>query len=140
MFGSVRLNADPSAKASDSSIIGVLERVNLWRILYERGGLDADMHANALSRGQQQLFALGRALLSKNRGKVLILDEATSNVDEETDRVMQEIIRDEFKGYTILSVAHRLSTIMDADKVLVIDSGRVVDFDSPRSLLDRGVI
>jgi ATP-binding cassette, subfamily C (CFTR/MRP), member 1 len=118
----------------------VLERVDLWGILYERGGLDADLHASTLSRGQQQLFALARALLSKDKGKILILDEATSNVDKETDMVMQEIIRDEFKGYTILSVAHRLSTIMDADKVLVVDSGRVVDFDSPRSLLDRGVI
>ncbi|KAH7319081.1 putative ATP-binding cassette transporter [Rhexocercosporidium sp. MPI-PUGE-AT-0058] len=140
LSGSVRLNADPSAGASDSRIIDVLERVDLWGILYERGGLDADLHASALSRGQQQLFALARALLSKGKGKILILDEATSNVDKDTDMIMQEIIRDEFKGYTILSIAHRLSTIMDADKVLVIDSGCVVDFDSPRSLLDRGVI
>lgn len=86
------------------------------------------------------MFALGRALLSKDRGKVLILDEATSNVDVETDKLMQEVITDEFKGYRVLCVSHRLTTIMDADMVLVVDAGRVVDFDRPRALLERKAI
>ncbi|PVH85137.1 putative multidrug resistance protein [Cadophora sp. DSE1049] len=127
LSGTVRLNADPTSTATDDSIIAALTKVGLWDILSARGGLDADMTANPLSQGQQQIFCLARALLKPN-AKILVLDEATSNVDAETDRIMQRIIRDEFKDFTVLTVAHRIDTIMDSDRIVVLDGGRLVEF------------
>lgn len=70
--------------------------------------------------------------------RILVLDEATSNVDAETDKLMQKLIKEEFGRYTILTVAHRLDTILDADRVIVMDSGRVVEMGKPGELLKRG--
>ena len=71
------------------------------------------------------------------KSTILLLDEATSSVDAETDRIMQKVIREEFEGYTILTVAHRLDTIMDADRIIVLDGGRVVEFGEPGELMGR---
>lgn len=88
-----------------------------------------------LSQGQQQLFSLARALLMRPvRGRVVLLDEATSNVDAETDRVMQAIVRDEFRDHTVITVAHRLDTVMDSDLVLVLSGGNLVEAGSPTEL------
>lgn len=86
-----------------------------------------------LSVGQRQLICLGRALLRKT--KVLILDEATAAVDLETDDLIQRTIRTEFIDCTVLTIAHRLNTIMDSDRVIVLDKGRIIEFDSPTILL-----
>lgn len=86
-----------------------------------------------LSVGQRQLICLGRALLRKT--KVLVLDEATAAVDLETDDLIQRTIRTEFNECTVLTIAHRLNTIMDSDRVIVLDKGRVVEFDTPNNLL-----
>ncbi len=67
----------------------------------------------------------------KTGAKILVLDEATSNVDAETDRTMQRLIREEFKEFTVLTVAHRMDTIMDSDKIAVLDSGRLIEFKKP---------
>ncbi len=97
--------------------------------------LDLPMKKLPLSQGQQQLFSLARALLMRPlRGRVVLLDEATSNVDAETDRVMQAIVRDEFRNHTVITVAHRLDTVMDSDVVLVLSGGRLVEAGSPREL------
>lgn len=135
LSGSVRLNADPSATASDEAIIGALEKVGLWKILESRGGLDSNVNTNPLSHGQQQIFCLARAMLRIGKGKILILDEATSSVDGDTDLLMQRLIREEFSDCTVLTVAHRLDTIMDSDRVLVLDAGRVVEMGPPQELL-----
>lgn len=87
-----------------------------------------------LSIGQRQLVCLARALLRKT--KVLILDEATAAVDLETDDLIQKTIREQFSDCTVLTIAHRLNTILDSDKVLVLDAGLVAEFASPQSLLD----
>jgi hypothetical protein len=100
-------NADPLGLASDAEIISALTKIGIWDTLESRGGLDAVLIENPLSQGQQQLFCLARAILRKS--KVLILDEATSSLDSETDRVMQWVIREGFKEYTVISVAHRVS-------------------------------
>lgn len=85
------------------------------------------------SAGQRQLLCLARAVLRKT--KVLVLDEATSAVDFETDELLQKTIRQEFKDCTILTIAHRLNTIMDSDRVIVLDAGRVVEFDTVPALI-----
>jgi len=87
------------------------------------------------SIGQRQIIALARALVRKS--KVLILDEATAAIDYETDTLIQRSIRTELKDVTLITVAHRLQTIMDSDKILVLDGGRVVEFDTPAALLLR---
>ena len=136
LSGSVRLNADPSETLSDDLIVNALTKVQLWEILCSRGGLEADMNTQPLSQGQQQLFCLARAMLRTN-SKILVLDEATSSVDAETDQIMQRLIRDEFKDHTIITVAHRLDTIMDSDRVAVLAEGQLVEFESPKALLAR---
>ena len=135
LLTSVRANADPHGEIPDQQIANALSKVRLWDIIRERGGLAAELNLQSLSKGQQQLFALARAMLRKST--ILILDEATSNVDAETDRVMQRVIREEFTNHTIITVAHRINTIMDADRILVMEDGRMIEFGSPTELLSR---
>ena len=145
LSGSVRYNLDPSTLIRDSRIITALQKVGLWDLLSERGGLEALMTDNPLSQGQQQIFCLARAMLrlgdgegkDRGRGKIMVLDEATSNVDAETDALMQKLIKEEFAECTILTVAHRLDTIADSDRVAVLDGGRLVEFDRPEVLMER---
>jgi len=87
------------------------------------------------SQGQRQLLALSRALLRSAR--VIIMDEATASVDFETDAKIQKTIREQFRSATLLCIAHRLGTIIDYDKVLVLDAGRLVEYASPKELLSR---
>jgi ATP-binding cassette subfamily C (CFTR/MRP) protein 1 len=103
------------------------------------GPLEALLKDSPLSHGQFQLFGLARALLLKNRSRILVLDEATSNVDAKTDKLMQRIIREEFTEHTIMTIAHRLDTIRDADTILVMDKGKVVEVGAPDELLAKTV-
>lgn len=107
--GSIRSNADTLGTASDEEIISALKKkLGIWETLERRGGLDSVFPGNTLSQGEQQLFGLARALLRKDQSRVLILDEATSSVDSETDSVMKNVIKEEFCHHTIISVAHRV--------------------------------
>ena len=87
-----------------------------------------------LSAGQKQLMCLARALLNPSR--ILVLDEATAAVDSQTDSVVQETIRSEFKDRTIVTIAHRLGTGMDSDRIITLDNGTVKEFDTPEKLLE----
>ena len=87
------------------------------------------------SVGQKQLLCLGRALLKKN--KILVLDEATSNVDMQTDNFIQDCIKKNFKETTVITIAHRLNTIADYDKVIVMSRGRIIEMGSPWELLQK---
>lgn len=103
-------------------------------------GLDAQMDLDVLSHGQRQLFCLARAMLKRPaQGGILVVDEATSSVDGETDNRMQRILRDEFSGpgWTWLVVAHRVATVLDFDKVAMFERGRLVEYDEPTELLER---
>lgn len=131
--GSVRANIDPSDTNGPEEVEQVLRRVELWHVVEAKGGLDAALDANFFSHGQRQLFCLARALLRKS--KVILLDEVTSNVDVVSDALMQRIIRDEFADCTILAVAHRLETIIDFDRIAVIEDGELIEFDAPEALL-----
>ncbi|KAL4969112.1 putative ABC multidrug transporter [Aspergillus stella-maris] len=137
--GSVRLNANPSAigavgsAVSDQAILNALRTVDLHTKVIESGGLDTDIDDLHLSHGQQQLFCLARAILRP--GNILVLDEATSNVDSKTDEIMQRVIREKFSSHTVLTIAHKLESILDYDKVIVLDNGRIVEAGVPYDLL-----
>jgi ATP-binding cassette subfamily C (CFTR/MRP) protein 1 len=131
--GTVRMNLDPRGECNDIALVEALQKVQLWPTLGARGGLDGELKNDLLSHGQRQLFCLATAILRKTR--IVVLDEATSNVDHETDELMQRIIREEFRGCTIIAVAHRLNTIMDFDRIAVLDHGVLCELDSPMALL-----
>lgn len=88
-----------------------------------------------LSVGQRQLICLARALLRKT--KILILDEATAAIDLETDALIQKTVRREFQGCTVLTIAHRLNSILDYDRIMVLDKGKIAEFDVPDRLLQN---
>ncbi|KAJ8687081.1 hypothetical protein QAD02_022875 [Eretmocerus hayati] len=136
--GTLRRNLDPFSEFSDEYLWAALEEVELKDAVVATGnGLEnrvMDRGAN-YSVGQRQLICLARAILRNNR--VLMLDEATANVDPQTDALIQRTIRTKFASCTVLTVAHRLNTIMDSDKVLVMDKGRLVEFDHPHILLQN---
>ncbi|GAA5860287.1 hypothetical protein JCM3774_000370 [Rhodotorula dairenensis] len=134
--GTLRQNLDPSGRATDAQMWAALEQCRLKdHVERMEGKLDAhiDEGGTNFSSGQRQLICLGRALL--RRSKILVLDEATAAVDVESDRDIQAVIRREFASCTIFVIAHRLNTIMDCDKILVMSAGSVAEFDSPQNLL-----
>lgn len=133
--GSIRLNLDPFSTNTDALILTALRKVKLLNTIIANGGLDGELDPETMSHGQRQLFCLARAILRKS--KIVVLDEATSSVDRETDKLMQEIIRQEFKDCTIIAVAHRLETILDFDRIAVLDRGDLVECDSPKNLLAK---
>ncbi|CAK5065017.1 unnamed protein product [Aphanomyces euteiches] len=133
--GSLRFNIDPSQQASDADLWAVLKKVHLADRL--EGGLDfqvAEKGSN-LSVGQRQLLCIARALLRQSR--VVVLDEATANIDLESDRLIQQTIKDCFRDVTKLIIAHRLDTIINSDRILVMDHGSAIEYDSPEVLLAK---
>ncbi|UKZ47330.1 hypothetical protein TrVGV298_001548 [Trichoderma virens] len=133
--GTIRHNIDPSASYSDGAIAEALRAVDLWTVIDSRGGLDATFEEDMLSHGQKQLFFLARAVLKKDCGKVVLLDEASSSLDKETEQMVRTTINTHFKSHTVISIAHHLETILDFDRVVVMDKGRVVEVGPPRELL-----
>ncbi|XP_068141679.1 multidrug resistance-associated protein 1 isoform X2 [Drosophila tropicalis] len=136
--GSLRINLDPFEIKSDEEIWKALELSHLKTFVKSlAAGLNHEISEGGenLSVGQRQLVCLARALLRKT--KVLVLDEATAAVDLETDDLIQKTIRTEFKDCTVLTIAHRLNTILDSDKVIVLDKGQITEFASPTELLDN---
>lgn len=134
--GTVRSNLDPIGQYSDDEIWKSLERCQLKDVVADKpeklDSLVVDSGDN-WSVGQRQLLCLGRVMLK--RSKILFMDEATASVDSQTDAVIQKIIREDFAACTIISIAHRIPTVMDCDRVLVIDAGRAKEFDRPSRLL-----
>lgn len=138
--GTVRKNLDPLEEHTTDEVIEALKETNLWgQVSALPNGLDTDMSnaSSVFSVGQKQLVCLARTLLQKN--KILVLDEATANVDFDTDNFIQEKIMEKFKDVTIFTIAHRLSTVAHYDKVLVMDKGQVREFDHPYRLLVKNI-
>ncbi|XP_074052590.1 multidrug resistance-associated protein 1 [Macrotis lagotis] len=136
--GSLRMNLDPFDQYSDEEIWKSLELAHLKNFVL---ALPAKLNHECteggenLSVGQRQLVCLARALLRKT--KILVLDEATAAVDLETDNLIQSTIRTEFEECTVLTIAHRLNTILDYTRVIVLDKGEMVECDSPSALLQK---
>ncbi|XP_023365537.1 canalicular multispecific organic anion transporter 1-like [Otolemur garnettii] len=134
--GTLQMNLDPLNNYSNSELWEVLELCHLKELvqsLPEKLLYEISEGGENLSVGQRQLVCLARALLRKT--KILILDEATASIDFETDNLVQTTIRKGFSDCTILTIAHRLHSIIDSDRVLVLDSGRIVEFEAPRNLI-----
>ncbi|KAJ2497314.1 hypothetical protein GGH96_005197 [Coemansia sp. RSA 1972] len=136
--GTVRENLDPFNSYSDQEIWRALEYARLAdfiRTKDERLEFMVTQSGENFSVGQRQLICLARALLK--RAKVLVLDEATAAIDNATDAIIQESIRKEFKNCTVLTIAHRLNTIIDSNMILVVDGGRLAEYDAPQNLLEN---
>ena len=134
-YGTLKYNIDPFAQHSDDEVWQALRYVQLEAVVRRMPAqldtLVAEAGSN-LSAGQRQLLCLARALLRKP--KVLCLDEATANVDIETDELIQRVIRQQFRECTIITIAHRLNTILDYDLVCVLDKGQLAELGTPDEL------
>ncbi|OCF37123.1 hypothetical protein I316_01029 [Kwoniella heveanensis BCC8398] len=139
--GSVRDNIDPTSSKSDAALNDALNLIHrdphASNSLREKFRLDVTVASEGsnFSAGERQLLALVRALVKGS--KVLLLDEATSSVDPETDALIQRIIQTEFADVTLISIAHRLQTVAYYDRILVMDSGKVAEFDTPLALFEQ---
>ncbi|KAG8986758.1 hypothetical protein FRB90_003805 [Tulasnella sp. 427] len=139
--GTLRYNLDPFGEHDDADLNACLRSAGLFNLQKDddedKIGLDTEVASGGtnFSLGQRQIIALARAMV--RRSKIYLLDEATASVDYKTDAAIQEAIATEFNDMTLIIVAHRLQTIMNADKILVLDAGRVLEFDTPQALLDQ---
>ncbi|KJK82405.1 Multidrug resistance-associated protein [Metarhizium anisopliae BRIP 53293] len=133
LAGTLREDLDPFQFATDDRLIEVLRAVSLWEIFEPIGGLESDIEEELLSHGQRQLYCLARAVIRQS--PILVLDEATSNVDADTDKAMQALLRSEFKDQTIISVVHKLQSVLDFDRVILLENGRMVESGNPKELL-----
>ncbi|KAF9083706.1 hypothetical protein BGX23_011210 [Mortierella sp. AD031] len=136
--GSFRYNLDPLERHTEQELWQVLETSDLKSYVQaQEGGLDAVVLARGenLSVGQRQLVCLSRALLAKR--KIVVLDEATASVDMATDALIQKAIRTDFGDSTVVTIAHRVNTIIDYDRILVMQDGQVAEYDTPQALLQN---
>lgn len=132
------MNLDPFNMYSEADLWTALESVNMKEFVNnQKDKLNTNFSegGDALSVGQRQLLCLARALL--RRTQILVLDEATASVDQSSDELIQQTLRKSFAKCTILTIAHRINTIIDYTKIMVIDNGSLVEFDRPEKLLAR---
>ncbi|KAF5294166.1 hypothetical protein FQR65_LT10877 [Abscondita terminalis] len=134
LSGTIRSNLDPYFEHSDDTLWTALENVGMKTSF---GSLNDEIYegGNDLSAGEKQLFCLARAVIRNN--SILILDEATANIDSTTDALLQKSIKELFSHCTIITIAHKLNTILDSDKILVLDFGKVVQFGTPQTLIEK---
>ena len=134
--GTLRYNLDPFNHYSDEQCWTVLEDVQLKQFAKDHSNgllMPVTESGENLSVGQRQLICIARAMLKKS--KILLIDEATANIDNKTDEIIQEIIANKFQDRTILMIAHRLNTVVKCDRILVVDKGTIVNFDTPTNIL-----
>ncbi|GAA5884595.1 hypothetical protein JCM3774_004798 [Rhodotorula dairenensis] len=134
--GTLRSNLDPTDEYDDATLWNAVKRCGIAKSS-ENISLETPVASSGsnFSQGQRQLIGLARALVRSSR--IIIMDEATASLDNESDELVQKVIREEFSGCTNLTVAHRLDTIIDFDRILVLRAGQVAEFDKPMVLLDR---
>ncbi|CAH0564202.1 unnamed protein product [Brassicogethes aeneus] len=132
--GTIRTNLDPNSKYTDEEIWNALDNVYMKAFI---SSLDLIVSENdsTFSTGQRQLISIGRAIIRKN--KIVVLDEATANMDPETETLIQKTITENFSDCTVFIIAHRLQSVLDCNKVMVMDKGEIIEFDDPMVLLDN---
>ncbi|XP_076628531.1 ATP-binding cassette sub-family C member 10 [Colletes latitarsis] len=135
--GTIRENLDPLNQYPDLHIYKALEKCQVHSLVYRLGGLGAALEESGsnLSAGQRQLFCLVRAVL--HNAKIICIDEATANVDQETDKFIQTTIKSSFQSATVITVAHRIRTIMHCDRVIVMGEGEILEFEEPNLLIQN---
>ncbi|CAL9018032.1 unnamed protein product [Prunus brigantina] len=136
--GTVRSNLDPLEEYTDEQIWEALDKCQLGdEVRRKDGKLDTTVSENGenWSMGQRQLVCLGRVLLKKS--KVLVLDEATASVDTATDNLIQQTLRQHFTDCTVITIAHRITSVLDSDMVLLLSHGLIEEYDSPATLLEN---
>jgi ABC-type multidrug transport system fused ATPase/permease subunit len=134
----VRYNLDPFAAAPEEELWEVLRKVQMAETIAALAkGLDEEVSEGGenFSQGQRQLLCIARSLLRKP--KILVMDEATASIDNETDAIIQKMIRENFRDATVLTIAHRLGTIADCDRILVLDDGHIAELDTPENLMNK---
>lgn len=132
----MRENIDPFSESTDEQILQILADISMKeKICGFKDGLETMVSEsnNLFSVGEKQLICLARAIIRKT--KILVLDEATANVDLQTDNIIQRTLRERFQSSTVIIIAHRLATIIDADRILVMKDGTSVEFGHPYRLL-----
>ena len=137
MEGSLRYNIDPLERSTDSEIINVMEKIGFdYIIKRNNGGLNQEIAEGGsnLSVGEKQLICITRAILRKS--KIIVMDEATASIDYKTEEMIQKAISELLNESTFITIAHRIKTIINYDKIITLDNGQIVDFDTPKNLLN----
>ena len=134
--GTLRENVDPTNSYTDKEIINMLSEVGLDEFFVNKN-LDYKIENNGvnISIGEKQLICIARALIKK--AKIILMDEATANIDYKTETYLQKSINAGMKDCTVITIAHRIKTIINYDKILVLNNGEIVELDSPKKLLDK---
>ena len=138
MNGTLRYNIDPVQAYTDKEIIHVMKKIGFdYIISINKEGLDLNIseNGNNLSIGEKQLICITRAILRKS--KIIVLDEATASIDYKTEEIIQKALNEILSNSTMISIAHRIKTVMNADKILVLENGEIIEFDTPKNLLNN---
>ena len=138
MDGTLRYNIDPVGNYTDKEITEVMKNIGFdYIISLNREGLDQKISENGsnLSIGEKQLICITRAILRKS--KIIVLDEATASIDYKTEEIIQKALNEVLNSSTMISIAHRIKTVMNADKILVLEDGKIIEFDTPNNLLNN---
>lgn len=136
--GTLRFNLDPDSLNTDERIYEILNKAQLDDLLNrddKRLQMSITESGNNLSSGERQLICICRAILRSS--SVVILDEATANIDVVTEQKIQKLIGEEFKNATMITIAHRLNTIIASDKVMVLSFGKILEFNTPSALMQN---
>ena len=138
MDGTLRYNIDPVKAYTDKEIVHVMKKIGFDYIINQnKDGLDQNISENGsnLSIGEKQLICITRAILRKS--KIIVLDEATASIDYKTEEIIQKALTEILTTSTMISIAHRIKTVMNADKILVLENGEIIEFDTPKNLLNN---
>ena len=137
MEGSLRYNIDPLEKSTDNEIIDIMKRIGFDYIIFRNNeGLNQEIEEGGsnLSVGEKQLICITRAILRKS--KIIIMDEATASIDYKTEEMIQKAINELLNESTLITIAHRIKTIINYDRIMTLDNGKVIDFDTPKNLIN----
>ena len=138
MDGTLRYNIDPINSYSDMEIIQVMEKIGFDYIINKnKDGLSQNISENGsnLSIGEKQLICITRVILRKT--KIIVLDQAISSIDYKTEEIIQNALNEIMSNSTMICITHRIKTVMNADKILVLESGEIIEFDMPKNLLNN---